>query len=513
LPELMVPWINVVSGRLISLAAASVLVVTACGGAATVTLTPESTTVPPEKGQSSAPTTAATSPTVESTDPAPAAPAATASTDPKPSPAAAREALPTVPATTGAAQKTREPAAPPLPSPAAMATEEPASTPAPTQGNSTEQPSEAATISMGGAALGGSAETTLLARQILDDPPADGVAWIAYETSLALGETLEHSHEFAFVYAKDSPHVLTHDVVRRQLEKGEGAAISAGVTHIHELYDEATTFWEIILADPKTAVSNTPPGSRLVFVSDPLEGIPSEVSATFVLVRVPPDGHTSVHIHPGPELIYQLSGNINYQNAIIGTIEMGTGGIEGIPPFVAVQKRNPFAEDGVFLSWFLVDPAQPFASPARFETTVDRGVNVASAQAGAAISGVSSNFGRGGVDTAYGASQALDGNAATEWSSHGDGDNAWIEIDLDQETHVTSLGFWTRTMGISAQIFSFRVITDQGEVYGPFPLDDASTIHYFDTDFTAKRLRFEAVESSGGNTGAVEIEVFGEPVP
>lgn len=512
MPELLVSWINGLSRRLISLAAVSVLLFTACGGAATVTLTPESTAVPADQGQSPAPTTAATSPPADSTDPATAAPAATASTDPKPSPAAAPVSLPTVPATTGTAQKTTEPATAPPPSPAAMATESPAGTPAPTQ-DSTDQPSGAPTISMGGSALGGSAETTLLARQILDDPPADGVAWIAYETSLALGEKVEHSHEFAFVYAKDSHHVLTHDLVRRQLESGEGAAISAGLTHIHEPCCKATTFWEIILADPETAVSNTPQGSRLVFVSDPVVGIPSEVSATFVLVRIPPDGHTSVHTHPGPELIYQLSGNIKYQNAIIGTIEMGTGGIEGIPPFVAVQKRNPFAEDGVFLSWFLVDPAQPFASPASFESTVDRGENVASAQAGAAISGVSSNFGRGGMDTAYGANQALDGNPATEWSSHGDGDNAWIEIDLAQETHVTSLGFWTRTMGASAQIFSFRVITDQGEVYGPFSLDDASAIHYFDTDFTAKKLRFEAVESSGGNTGAVEIEVFGEPVP
>jgi hypothetical protein len=29
-------------------------------------------------------------------------------------------------------------------------------------------------------------------------------------------------------------------------------------------------------------------------------------------------------------------------------------------------------------------------------------------------------------------------------------------------------------------------------------------------DFVAQRLRFEVVKSSGGNTGAVEIEIFGE---
>ena len=68
-------------------------------------------------------------------------------------------------------------------------------------------------------------------------------------------------------------------------------------------------------------------------------------------------------------------------------------------------------------------------------------------------------------------------------------------------------------MGASAQIFSFRVITDSGEVHGPFELAGAASIYYFDTDLTAKRLRFENVTSSGGNTGALEIEVYGEPVP
>jgi hypothetical protein len=46
-------------------------------------------------------------------------------------------------------------------------------------------------------------------------------------------------------------------------------------------------------------------------------------------------------------------------------------------------------------------------------------------------------------------------------------------------------------------------------VGGPFEVNDALTLHYFDADLTATRLRFEAVESSGGNTGAVEIEVYG----
>lgn len=163
------------------------------------------------------------------------------------------------------------------------------------------------------------------------------------------------------------------------------------------------------------------------------------------------------------------------------------------------------------MSWFLVDITEPFASPARFSTPEIKGENIAAMENGAKVVGVSSNYGNGANDSAFGANNALDGDLNTEWSSDGEGDNAWIEIELPLETHVTSIGFWTRTMTTSAQIFSFRVITDRGEVYGPFELAGAGSIYYFDTDLTAKRLRFESVSTSGGNTGAVEIEVFGEP--
>ena len=45
---------------------------------------------------------------------------------------------------------------------------------------------------------------------------------------------------------------------------------------------------------------------------------------------------------------------------------------------------------------------------------------------------------------------------------------------------------------------------------GALPI--SSSVHYFDVELTAKKLRFETVDSSGGNTGAVEIEVYGRPV-
>ena len=58
----------------------------------------------------------------------------------------------------------------------------------------------------------------------------------------------------------------------------------------------------------------------------------------------------------------------------------------------------------------------------------------------------------------------------------------------------------------------FQVTTDRGETYGPFTVNDATTIYRFDTQITAKRLRCELLGSTSGNTGGLEIEVYGKPV-
>jgi len=137
--------------------------------------------------------------------------------------------------------------------------------------------------------------------------------------------------------------------------------------------------------------------------------------------------------------------------------------------------------------------------------------NLALPANGARLVGVSSNFGGGSEAGPWGALSAFDGDGATAWSSDGNGDSAWIEIELAALTRVTRIGFWTRTMGSSAQIQSFQIVNDAGETVGPFNLTDAAQSYSFDTNFTARRLRFEVVASNGGNTGAVEIEVYGEP--
>ena len=196
----------------------------------------------------------------------------------------------------------------------------------------------------------------------------------------------------------------------------------------------------------------TDPVVETVFVSPTLKCIPKNPLAVFVLVKVPPGGETSVHTHPGPEFIYQLSGGIDcqgYQNDIFGMLQITNGDIEGIPPTTSVQNRNPSGGTVAFLSWFLVDLSQPFASPA-FSHDTGLGINLASLRNGVSVAAVSSNFGEGGIYSTFGAADAIDWDPPTEWSSASDGDTAPIGVELASETNITSVGFWTQTMGDTA---------------------------------------------------------------
>ena len=140
-------------------------------------------------------------------------------------------------------------------------------------------------------------------------------------------------------------------------------------------------------------------------------------------------------------------------------------------------------------------------------------VNLALPEAGARVVAVSSNFGGAANDQAWGADSAIDGQRGTAWSSNGDGNDAYIEIELAQPTQVYALEVWTRSMGDgTAQIFAFTLTTDSGEVLGPFALEDAEQAYRFDVDVVARSLRLEVVDSSGGNTGLIEFAVYGTPV-
>ncbi len=137
--------------------------------------------------------------------------------------------------------------------------------------------------------------------------------------------------------------------------------------------------------------------------------------------------------------------------------------------------------------------------------------NLLSPERGAQIVGVSSNFGGQPNNGSWGLLNAFDGNNNTAWASNGDGDNAWFEVQLAQKSHVKRIEFWSRVMSDkTSEIFEFTVTTDTGEVYGPFKVDDAEKAYSFDVDFVATSLRFDVVSSSGGNTGAREVAVYGD---
>jgi quercetin dioxygenase-like cupin family protein len=215
--------------------------------------------------------------------------------------------------------------------------------------------------------LGGSARVDTLARAALTASPPGEAAWIADEVRLEAGDTIGHSHELAFAYSRRGSPTLRADGVERSIPEGGGAAVQAGSRHVHAAGETSAVLWEIRLARAGAAPASGMRKASRVFESEPLEGIPVPAEASFLSVTVPPrGGRTTVHTHPGPELIYQLSGRIDYQNGLIGTKRLGPGDLEGIPPGTAVQKRNPFSRPAVFLSWFLVDPDRPFAPKASF---------------------------------------------------------------------------------------------------------------------------------------------------
>lgn len=123
---------------------------------------------------------------------------------------------------------------------------------------------------------------------------------------------------------------------------------------------------------------------------------------------------------------------------------------------------------------------------------------------GASVVDVSSEF-----DMAFGAANALDGDLATEWSSAGNGNDAFVTIDFGRRVEITGVAFRTREMADGSAITrSFTVSVDGGEPLGPFSAGDRQAANAATVSVTGRILRFEVAESTGGNTGAAEIEVY-----
>ena len=134
------------------------------------------------------------------------------------------------------------------------------------------------------------------------------------------------------------------------------------------------------------------------------------------------------------------------------------------------------------------------------EATADTRPNLALE---ATVVEVSSEF-----SSAFAAANAIDGSLATEWATRGDGDDAYIVIDLGEPRSVTGIGFRTREMADGSSIItSYTVTVDDGKALGPFPAGPGLVVT--EVSFVGRVVRIDAAASTGGNTGAVEIEIYG----
>jgi len=159
------------------------------------------------------------------------------------------------------------------------------------------------------------------------------------------------------------------------------------------------------------------------------------------------------------------------------------------------------ATDGDGVTWV--------SAPHQFRTEMapppQMRVNYALPENGAEVTGVSSSF--GGM---WAPERAFDGRMETAWSSMGDGDDAWVMVDLGQMRRVERFAFRSRNMADGSSIItSVRLVVNGAMMFGPFDTPDHTVRYTFDVDpVMARTVRIEAVTSTGGNTGAREIELL-----
>jgi hypothetical protein len=109
----------------------------------------------------------------------------------------------------------------------------------------------------------------------------------------------------------------------------------------------------------------------------------------------------------------------------------------------------------------------------------------------------------------FAAPLAFDGDPSTEWSTRGDGDDAFVAVRLASPSTVAAVEFVTRSMADgSAVTQTFTVTVDGDRTYGPFGAGTPRhrRIHALGAEGT--RFRFDVAASTGGNVGAVELRLY-----
>jgi quercetin dioxygenase-like cupin family protein len=137
------------------------------------------------------------------------------------------------------------------------------------------------------------------------------------------------------------------------------AQAAAGTTALAaELAGKA---WLFTLGPPG---GSSPGGSKVAEV-----GPVPPISAPEYLLRInsaggPPGGKTSVHMHPGSETFYVLTGELT-QKTPDGTHHVSAGqSMPGHPPGTPMQVSSSGSEDLTVSVMFVLDATKPFSSPA-----------------------------------------------------------------------------------------------------------------------------------------------------
>lgn len=156
--------------------------------------------------------------------------------------------------------------------------------------------------------------------------------------------------------------------------------------------------------------------------------------------------------------------------------------------------------DGTLFQSGLMTFTLPAADPAA-QANAPGGTNLALE---ATITDVSSEF-----SDSWAAGNAIDGDLATEWSTAGDGDEGYIVVDLGQSHTVAVLEFMTRSMADgSAVTTTYTVTVDGSDPLGPFAAGNPADRKLVPVSITGREFRFDVQDSTGGNTGAIEIGIY-----
>jgi hypothetical protein len=132
---------------------------------------------------------------------------------------------------------------------------------------------------------------------------------------------------------------------------------------------------------------------------------------------------------------------------------------------------------------------------------VEHGPNLA---LDATVVDVSSEFSDG-----FAAANAIDDSGTTEWSSAGDGDDAFITLDLGSAQQIAGVEFITRSMLDGTAITeTFTVTVDDETMFGPFPAGTPVEPNLAAIAAIGRVVRFDVETSTGGNVGAVEARVL-----